>query len=132
MAILGGAVLVAMVVVLPSGRAIAGNHAGVLAGLTAAGVCLAAAWIALALCEPLRKQRQPTAMVLVGMTVRMAIPLAAAVVGHFVGGPLADAGFLVYLIVFYLVTLAVETALTLPSSSQTDAADSVREQEKAG
>ena len=50
---------------------------------------------------------------LVGMLVRMGIPLGAALLVVFRGGPLADAGFLYYLVVFYLVTLTVETFLAL-------------------
>ena len=47
------------------------------------------------------------ALVLVGMMIRMGIPLAAALAVYFRGGPLADAGFLYYLVVFYPVTLTV-------------------------
>jgi hypothetical protein len=44
----------------------------------------------------------------------MGVPLAAALIAVFAGGPLADAGFLYYLVVFYPITLAVETLLALP------------------
>ena len=54
------------------------------------------------------------ALVLVGMMIRMGIPLAAALTVYFRGGPLADAGFLYYLVVFYPVTLTAETLLFLP------------------
>ncbi len=51
---------------------------------------------------------------LAGMLPRMAIPLGFAIPLHIHGGPLAEAGLLVYLVVFYPVTLAAETALCLP------------------
>jgi hypothetical protein len=54
------------------------------------------------------------ALVVVGMLIRMIIPLAAVVVVYFQRGPLADAGFVYYVIVFYPVTLSVETFVTLP------------------
>ena len=73
-----------------------------------------ATWISLGLSEPFRKQGLVVPMVLVATAVRLAIPLGTAVVVVFRGGPLSNAGFLIYLIVFYLVTLAVETAFTLP------------------
>ena len=73
-----------------------------------------AAWASLGLSEPFRRHGQAVPMVLVATTVRMAIPLGAAIVVVLRGGPLSNAAFLIYLIVFYLVTLAVETAFTLP------------------
>ena len=53
---------------------------------------------------------------LLGMMVRMGIPLAAALIVYFSGGPLADAGFLYYLVVFYPVTLTAEIFLSRPHS----------------
>jgi hypothetical protein len=113
-AFLGVAVLMAAAVVLPLGWAISHNSMGVFAGAAAGGVCLLAAWLALALSEPLRKPPQMLALVLVGMTIRMGFPLAAALTVYFLGGPLADAGFLYYLVGFYPVTLTVETFLSVP------------------
>lgn len=114
--ILGGVVLVAASVILPLGRAISSNRAGLFAGAAAGGVCLLAAWLALGLSGPLRRPQQTLALVLVGMLVRMGIPLAAALAVCFSGGPLVDAGFLYYLVVFYPLTLTVETFLSLPES----------------
>jgi len=48
------------------------------------------------------------------MLIRMGIPLAAALLVFLRGGPLADAGFLYYLVLFYPVTLTAETFLLLP------------------
>jgi hypothetical protein len=88
---------------------------GFLAGLAAGGVCLLAAWMALYSSEPLRRPQQMLTLVIVGMMIRMGIPLIAALAIFYLGGPLADAGFLYYLIVFYPVTLTVETLLSLPA-----------------
>ena len=104
----------AAAVILPLGWAISGNRAGLIAGAAAGGVCLLAAWMALGLSEPLRRPQHMLALVLVGMMIRMGIPLAAALAVFFRGGPLADAGFLYYLVVFYPVTLTAETFLSLP------------------
>ena len=72
--------------------------------------------MALVLSEPLRRPQYVLTLVHVGMMIRMGIPLAAALAVYFVGGPLADAGFLYYLVVFYPVTLTVETFLSLPEA----------------
>ena len=90
--LLGVVVLVAASVILPLGWAISGSRMGLLAGAVAGGVCLLAAWLALGLSEPLRRQQNVLALVLVGMTIRVGVPLAAALAVFFLGGPLANAG----------------------------------------
>ncbi len=122
--------LLAAAIVLPLGWAISGKGMGILAGAAAAGVCLVAGWMALGLSEPLRRPQLMLALVMVGMMIRMGIPLAAALTVFFLGGPLADAGFLYYLVVFYLIALAVETVLTLPCPS--DVSDCGRARDEAG
>lgn len=111
--VLVGMAPIAAAVVLPLGWAISGNRAGLCAGAAAGGVCLLAAGMALILSEPLRKAQYMLALVLVGIIVRMGIPLAAALAIIFRGGPLADTGFLYYLIVFYPVTLTAKIFLSL-------------------
>jgi hypothetical protein len=128
--LLGAVVLVAAAVILPFGWVISGNRAGVLAAAAAGGVCLLGAWTALALSEPLRRPQHLLALVLVGMMIRMGIPLAAALAVYFRGGPLADAGFLYYVVGFYPVTLAAETGLTLPRGPR-NVPGSAREREEA-
>ena len=113
-AFLGVVAAVASAVILPLGWAISGNRMGLFAAVAAGMVCLLAAWTALALSEPLRGPQHMLALVFAGMFVRMGIPLAAAMTVYFHGGPLADAGFLYYLVLFYLVTLTAETLLFLP------------------
>ena len=48
-----------------------------------------------------------------GMALRLGTPLALAVACEILGGPLADAGFVYYLLGFYSVTLTLETLLSL-------------------
>ena len=109
---LGGVVFVSAAIILSAGWTITGNQMGIFAGAAAGGVCLLAAWAALFLSVPLRMPQYVLGLVLVGMMVRMGIPLAAALTVHFLGGPLANAGFLRYLVVFYPITLATEAFLS--------------------
>ncbi len=111
---MGAVVLVAAAVILPLGWAISGNRTWLFAAAAAGGVCLLAALAALAVSEPLRRPQHTLALVLLGMLIRMGIPLGAALTVYFHGGPLANAGFLYYLVVFYPVTLTVETFLSSP------------------
>ena len=50
-------------------------------------------------------------LVLLGMFARMGIPLLVCIIVYLRGGRLAEAGFVYYLLVFYFVTLVVETVL---------------------
>ena len=58
-----------------------------------------------------RKRESLIQRVLGGMLVRMGIPLGAALSVQLHGGPLAEAGFVYYVLVFYILTLGVETGL---------------------
>ncbi|MCE5267298.1 MAG: hypothetical protein LLG00_05380 [Planctomycetaceae bacterium] len=89
---------------------------GVESAAVAAAVCYAGGASALAVCRMSRKRR--TTLLLGGMAIRMGLPLALALAVHFHGGPLAEAGLLYYLVVFYTATLAVETFLSLPTEEQ--------------
>lgn len=88
----------------------AGAGAVALAGV----VCLAGASAALVISSILRGPHFVLPAMLLGMLIRMGLPLSLALIVHFRGGPLAESGFLVYLLVFYPVTLTVETILSLP------------------
>ena len=112
--LLGVAVLIVAAVILPLALLISGNRAGLYSAAAAGGVCLLSAWLALCASEPLRRPQSVLALVVVGMMIRMGIPLAAALTVFFRGGPLADAGFLYYVVLFYPVTLIAETYLSTP------------------
>ena len=60
---------------------------------------------------------------LLGMFCRTGLPLMMAVVIHLRTKVLSEAGLPVYLLVFYLLCLAVETWLSLPEQGRTSAAD---------
>jgi len=112
-AILASAVLLVLVPVMPVAFHL-GGVAALSAGGLASGLCLIGATIALVLNHLLRGQRLALPALCTAMMARMGIPLVLASVIHLQGGPLAEAGLLYYLLVFYPVTLAVETALSLP------------------
>ena len=92
-----------------------GGAAGLAASATAAGLCLLGAELTLVVCHHFRDPKDAWRAVLLAVLPRMGIPLASALILLFVGGGLVKAGVLYYLVVFYPVTLAVETALTLPT-----------------
>lgn len=114
-AILGAAMVLVMAVSLPVGYALLPTRASIAAGGLAGGICLLSGWLALYLSEKLRRPQQVLALVAVGAIVRAGIVLSASVALYLVGGPLAGAGVLYYLIAFYLVALTIEIALILPS-----------------
>ena len=88
--------------------------AGMAADALAALGCVAGASIALAVSRTLRGTTWALPALLLGMMARMAIPLALAL-GCLVLAPrLANAGLLCYLLIFYPLTLAVETAMAVP------------------
>ena len=91
-----------------------GGSTALAAAAVAAGLCLAGALAALLVGWLLRDLSNPVHGMLAGMLPRMGIPLGGAMVFHLQGGVLAEAGLLVYLVVFYPVALGVETFLSLP------------------
>jgi hypothetical protein len=102
-----------MAVVLPLGWLVFRTLLSVGAGAIAASACLLGAYIGLAIDSCLNEPQLLQAKLWLGMSARMGIPLAAALVVHFSGGPLAAAGFLYYIVAFYPVSLAAETLLSL-------------------
>ena len=93
-----------------------GGQTGMLAAVAAAFLCLAGATVALVVSHALREPNHALYGMLLGMAARMGIPMGFGLLCHMQGGALAEAGLLYYLLVFYPVTLGVETALSLPRS----------------
>lgn len=87
---------------------------GLWASGVAAGVCLLGATLALVVSYRLRDPQRALTGMLLGMLLRMGIPLGFAAGMFLFGGVLAEAGVFYYLVAFYLVTLAAETLLSLP------------------
>jgi hypothetical protein len=109
-ATLGLGVLLALAVSSPVAVFLGGSD-GFLAAATAAAVCLAGAELALLATLPFRDPKAVWMGALLAMLPRMGIPLLAAILFSWHGGALADAGVLYYLVVFYPVTLTLETIL---------------------
>ncbi len=82
---------------------------GLEAAVTAGLCCCAGAVGGLGVAWWLRNTSRLVESVLAGMLIRMGLALTAALAVQLGGGPLAEAGFLYYLLVFYSVTLAAET-----------------------
>jgi hypothetical protein len=116
LAFVGGVTLVAMAIVLPLGWAVSHKPAGITAGAAAAGTCLLATCLALMSTTRLAGPRQLLTKVWLGTALRMVIPLVAALFVKFSGGPLADAGFIYYIVAFYPFTLTSEILVSLPGT----------------
>jgi hypothetical protein len=87
------------------------GQSGLSAATLAAGLCWFPAVLALLVAGHLTGR--PLTRLLAAMGLRMALPLMVGVIVVLHGGPLVRAGFLNYLVIFYLLTLTVETALIL-------------------
>jgi hypothetical protein len=94
----------------PAGYFLSGRT-GLVAACAAAVFCCLGAFGALLVARWFRGPNGLLPRVLGGMFMRMTIPLAAVLGVQLSRSPLADAGFVYYVLVFYLVTLAVETGL---------------------
>jgi len=112
LAVLAGVMIGLYLALLPTAYALWGL-AGIYGESVAAGVCLCAAALALALSERWRSPSRAMVGMLLSMTIRTGLPLLAALGLHLRGG-LDKAGTVYYLLMFYLVGLGVETALGLP------------------
>lgn len=114
-ALLAGLVLTVCALVGPIAGLRSGT-VGLLACALAAGLCLAGALVALISGHRIGGQ-SPLLGLLTGMAARMGIPLLGGLTIFFFGGPLAEAGILYYLLVFYPVTLVADIGLSLPQAA---------------
>ena len=106
----------ALAIVLPIGWKLSHSLLGIKAGAAAAGICLLGGWVGIAVSSQISSADHLLARIWAGILVRMGIPLVAALVVHFSGDPLADAGFLYYIMAFYPVMLISEVLFTLPDA----------------
>jgi len=95
-----------------------GGTTGALAAATAGGICLLGTVLALVVSHLLQGPKAVLYGMLVAMALRMGIPLVSVLAFHLQNGSLAKAGVTYYFLVFYPVTLAVETALSLPTGGR--------------
>ncbi len=87
---------------------------GVIAASVAAGACLAGAIGATVFTPWMHNPQRVMPGLLVGMGFRMGVPLLCGIFSRIAFPPLAEAGLLYYLVVFFLPLLALETAFSLP------------------
>ncbi len=111
--LLGGCVMLVALLIAPFAAGKSGS-AGIAGLAVAAAICLFAGWIAELLAFMLHGRVTPLALMLLGMAVRMLPPLGicVALAAQRVSGR-EHLAFIVYLLAFYLVTLALETWLTV-------------------
>jgi len=110
--ILAMTVLLGMVLIGPLAtwmRGTAGFWSAGAAGATCLAATVGAALIGRLLC----RLSNPVSGVLAGMLLRMALPLAACMIVQSMGGFLAHAGFVYWILLFYLPVLAVETVIAV-------------------
>lgn len=112
--VLGIVVLAAYGLTVPVAVRWGGSYALEAAAL-AGGLCLAGAAAALLIADQLRGPHGALAALWLGMILRMGVPLIAGAIIHVHGGPLAQAGVLWYLLIYYPITLVVGTILSLPT-----------------
>ena len=111
--LLAGCVLLVALLIAPFAAGKTGS--GGLVGLSvAAAICLLAGWVAESVACWLQGRVTPLAVMLLGMAIRMVPPLGicVALAAQRASGR-EHLAFIVYLLVFYLVTLAMETWLTV-------------------
>jgi len=111
--ILGVVVLAAFGATAPVAIRLGGPLA-LAAAAMAAVLCLAGATVALVIVDRFRTPSGALAALWVGMVIRTGVPFTVGMAIHLHGGPLAQAGLLWYLLLFYLIALAVGTFLSLP------------------
>jgi len=116
--LLGLVTLGVLTVAAPVGFVLSGPP-GVWAAAAGAGLCLAGAVAALVVSDRLHRSEHALHAALLGMAARMAIPLGLGFTLYLLSRPLANAGLLYYLLVFYPVTLSVETMLSWPPRRRT-------------
>ena len=111
--LLAGCIVTVALVLLPFAMGRSGSN-GPLGLAAAAAICLAAGWVAEAMAYALSRSVAPLGVMLLGMAVRMIPPLGICL---FLAAQGASGrqylAFICYLLTFYLVTLALETWLTV-------------------
>jgi hypothetical protein len=105
---------IALVVAAPLGFFLTGSD-GAWAAIAAALVVWVASTAALALGEVFQGPGPNAALfkLLFGMTLRMALPLAACMAVHLSASSLDAAGFVFYVLGFYLLALPIDTLLSV-------------------
>jgi hypothetical protein len=90
-----------------------GGGAGFYAALAGAGVVYVASMGAMLLGDIFSRPGEAFVGVLLGMVARMSFSLAACVIALLDGGPLVHAGFVYFVLGFYLAALPADTLLAV-------------------
>ena len=94
-----------------------GGNLAMLAATIAAAACLVGGILALVISDLFHDPAQAFAGVLLGMFAGMGVPLVVAMACHLGGGELSQGGVMFYLLIFFPITLAVKTILSLPKTT---------------
>ena len=86
---------------------------GIVSSLSAGAVCWAGAGLSMTATTVFRQPERALALTAVGMALRMGLPLVAVIVVMLQNGPLSRSGFVICILIYYLVSLLVETWLTV-------------------
>lgn len=113
MGIVLGALTLAAVVVVPWGYATRQGW-GAISAAVAWATCVVAGLVAQGVVGA-RGEAGGGMRLIAGMAARMGIPLAACLIVCLQRGPLAQAGFVYYLLAYYFVMLIVQTVVLLGS-----------------
>ncbi len=114
------ALIGSLAVALPIGFSLQGAG-GCIAAIVAAVVVLFSSLIGLLIGDWLRHGGQPMASLLVSMALRMLLPLGACVLVQLNAGLLSDAGFVYFVLAFYLIALPLDTLLAVVHEQPTKA-----------
>ena len=95
-----------------------GGSVGFVAVGVAGGICWGSASGAMLMSRYLQSLGATLAVILVPMALRTGVPLLLALAIRLRGQGLVDAGLVYYLLVFYLVAMAVEVPLSLPRAGR--------------
>ncbi len=111
--------LISALVVVPWAHVAGPRQAGA-AALAAWATCVGSGGLAWFLVQRYGQPHQALLQVVVAMAARTGIPLGVCMVVYRRPGIWADAGFVYYLLIFYFVTLVLETMLQAARTWQTE------------
>ncbi len=116
-AVIGCALLVVWLLLAPLAIGVSGTF-GLQAALLAALCCWLGAQFSLLIAALIRGGASLLQRILLGLVARAMFPLVVGTALHIRNPELATAGLIFYVLVFYMVTLAVDTALLIAQVPQ--------------
>ncbi len=113
------AIIAGCMVLMPAAWWLAGTQGGIEVG-SAALVCLLSGLLALAVTSMQTLRRQPLAGMLFAMAIRLLPPLVVCLALSLRDTGAKFSGFVCYLLLFYLISLAIETYLSVQQVQSVD------------